>query len=177
MFIKNSYVIVIVAIFIGVIFWSYPLEAKDLKVKVIKACETCTLPAAPASCQSSKIHVDKAGTWTPEKDIRIHAVSIPEQTEVAIYTDIEISTADKMYLEEGHIFRVKYAGPGILREPACEVSFLGSNITTTNIVFPKGYWIEVKKGKSIYVHVDIINWTPYEIDPMAQDVYIYYTEK
>jgi hypothetical protein len=80
-----------------------------------------------------------------------------------------------MYLPYGHIFRVKYAGPGIIRNPPCESSFVGSNITTTNIVFPSGYWISVKEGKPIYVHMDIINWSPYVINPMTQDVYIYYT--
>lgn len=151
-------------------------ESNDLKVKVLKACETCTLPEAPGPCQSSKQHWDQAATWIPEMNIRIHAVSIPEQTEVSIYTDIEVSTAPQMYLQDGHIFRVKYAGPGLLRDPPCESSFLGSNITTTNIVFPSGYWISVKKDVPIYVHMDVINWTPFEINPMTQDVYIYYTE-
>ena len=152
------------------------LGAIELKVKVLKACEECVLPAAPGPCQSTKVHWDKAATWNPTGNIRIHAVSIPEQTEIAIYTDIEVSTAPAMYLPYGHIFRVKYAGPGVLRNPACESSFLGSNITTTNIVFPAGYWIRVEKGTPIYVHMDVINWTPYEIYPMAQDIYIYYTE-
>lgn len=153
-----------------------PLGAKNLKVKVLKACEECLLPAAPGPCQSSPpMHKDQAATWIPEKNIRIHAVSIPEQTEVSIYADIEVSTAPQMYLPYGHIFRVKYAGPGIIRNPPCESSFLGSNITTTNIVFPSGYWISVKRGKPIYVHMDIINWSPYVINPMTQDVYIYYT--
>jgi len=26
------------------------------------------------------------------------------------------------------------------------------------------------------VHMDVINWTPYAISPMTQDVYIYYSE-
>lgn len=151
-------------------------ESKDLKVKVIKACETCILPEAPGPCQSSILHQDQAATWIPEMNIKIHAVSIPEQTEVSIYTDIEVSTAPEMYLPYGHIFRVKYAGPGILRDPPCESSFLGSNITTTNIVFPAGYGISVMRDNPIYVHMDVINWTAFKIDPMTQDVYIYYTE-
>jgi hypothetical protein len=150
--------------------------AADLKVKVLKACETCVLEAAPAPCQSSYLHVDRAATWVPEGTVRIQAVSIPEQTEVAIYTDIEVSTAAEMYLPEGHIFRVKYAGPGVLRAEPCAESFLGSNITTTNIVFPAGFAIEVAAGTPIYVHVDIKNWTSYRIEPMTQDVYVYYTE-
>jgi hypothetical protein len=81
-----------------------------------------------------------------------------------------------MYLLNGHIFRAKYAGPGILRDPPCEVSFLGSNITTTNIVFPEGTWIKVPRGTPVYVHMDVKNLSPFRIDHMTQDVYIYYTE-
>lgn len=158
------------------ILGALPLEARDLKVKVLKACQDCLLPAAPASCQSTLFHRDRAATWIPEKNILIHAVSIPEETEVSIYTDIEVSTSPQMYMLEGHIFRVKYAGPGILRDPPCPQSFLGSNITTTNIVFPSGHWIRVKAGTPIYVHMDVRNWSPFEINPMAQDVYIYYSE-
>ena len=150
--------------------------AADLKVKVIKACPDCVLPAAPQACTSASMHWDRAGTWRPEKSIRIHAVNIPEQSEIALYTDIEVSTAPEMYLLTGHIFRAKYAGPGILRDPPCEVSFLGSNVTTTNIVFPAGYWIRVPARTPIYVHMDVKNWSPYRIDHMTQDVYVYYTE-
>ena len=104
--------------------------ATDLKVKVLKACPTCTLPAAEP-CVSAKFHKDRAATWTPAKTIRIHAVNIPEQSEVTLYTDIEVSTSAEMYLLQGHIFRAKYAGPGILRNPACDISFAGSNVTLT----------------------------------------------
>jgi hypothetical protein len=149
--------------------------ATELKVKVLKACPDCALPAAPA-CASVKAHWDRAATWVPPRTIRIHAVNIPEQSEVTLYTDIEVSTAREMYLLQGHIFRAKYAGPGILRQPACEISFAGSNVTTTNIAFPAGTWITVPAGKPIYVHMDVINWTPYAISPMTQDVYIYYSE-
>ncbi len=114
--------------------------------------------------------------WVPSENIKIQAVSIPEQTEISIYTDIEVSTAPEMYLPDGHIFRVKYAGPGILRNPACSESFTGSNITTTNIVFPPGYWIEVKAGQTVYVHMDVKNWSPYQIDHMTQDIYVYYSD-
>ena len=149
-------------------------EAADLKVKVLKACEDCQLPSAPAPCQSASRHWDQAATWVPTENIRIQAVSIPEQTEISIYTDIEVSTAPQMYLPEGHIFRVKYAGPGILRDPPCPQSFLGSNITTTNIVFPFGSWISVPAGTPVYVHMDVKNWSPFQIDHMTQDIYIYY---
>ena len=150
--------------------------AKNLKVKVLKACETCELPPAPAPCNSVVFHKDQAAIWVPDMDVRIHSVSIPEQSEITLYTDIEVSTAPEMYLPEGHIFRVKYAGPAIQREPACEVTFAGSNITNTNINFAP-HWIKVKAGTPIYVHMDVINWTPYTINPMTQDVYLYYTVK
>lgn len=151
------------------------VAATELKVKVLKACPACSLPAAEP-CASVKFHQDRAAMWKPTKTIRIHAVNIPEQSEVTLYTDIEVSTAPEMYLLQGHIFRAKYAGPGILRNPACDISFAGSNITTTNIVFPAGYWITVPAQTPIYVHMDVINWTPYAISPMTQDVYIYYSE-
>jgi hypothetical protein len=154
------------------------LAAGSLSVKVLKACSDCVLPAAPEPCKSAEMHKAQAGTWTPTKNIRIYAVSIPEQSDIAIYTDIEVTTAPKMYLPEGHIFRVKYAGPGILRDPPCPrgQSYLGSNITTTNIAFPSGSWISIRAGTPIYVHMDVKNWSPQQIERMAQDVYIYYSE-
>lgn len=154
-----------------------PSEAGNLKVKVLKACPDCVLPAAPEPCKAAAMHHERAATWTPEKNIRILAVSIPEQSDVAIYTDIEVTTAPKMYLPEGHIFRVKYAGPGILRDKPCpRGQHLGSNITTTNIAFPSGSWISVRGGTPIHVHMDVKNWSPLEIQRMTQDVYIYYSD-
>jgi hypothetical protein len=163
------------AVFLVLVLTPALAMATDLKVKVLKACPSCALPAAEP-CASVKFHRDRAAMWTPAKTIRIHAVNIPEQSEVTLYTDIEVSTAPEMYLLQGHIFRAKYAGPGILRNPACAISFAGSNVTTTNIVFPAGYWITVSAGTPIYVHLDVVNWTPYAIAPMTQDVYIYYSE-
>ena len=155
------------------------VEAGSLKVKVMKACPECVLPAAPGPCQSASMHQEKAATWLPEKDVRIHAVSIPEQSDIAIYTDIELTTAPKMYLPDGHIFRVKYAGPGILRDSSCArgASYVGSNVTTTNITFPSGWWILVPAGTPVYVHMDVKNWSPIAIERMTQDVYIYYTDE
>lgn len=166
----------IVCLTLIALIYTTPADAKSLKVKVIKACENCQLPSAPGPCQSVSRHWDQAAMWVPSENIRIQAVSIPEQTEISIYTDIEVSTAPEMYLLDGHIFRVKYAGPGILRNPACSESYIGSNITTTNIVFPTGYWIEVKAGQTVYVHMDVKNWSPYQIDHMTQDIYVYYSE-
>lgn len=166
-----------IILLLGLLGLTISVNADDLKVKVLKACPDCKLePAEP--CNSKVHHWDQATTWVPDKTIRIHAVNIPEQSEVAIYTDIEVSTALKMYSLDGHVFRAKYAGPGILRlgNVTCENTFLGSNITDTNIVFPSNHWIRVEAGTPIYVHMDVINWTPYTIHPMTQDVYIYYTD-
>jgi hypothetical protein len=151
--------------------------SSDIKVRVFKASQDCDLPAAPAACQSTPFHRDQAGSWTADKTIKIIGVNIPEQSEIAIYTDIEMTTAPQMYLTTGqHIFRVKYAGPSIVRNPPCPFSFSGSNITTTNMVFPSGYGITIAAGTPIYVHMDVKNWSPYEITPFAQDSYIYYIE-
>jgi hypothetical protein len=157
---------------------SLTAQSADLKVKVLKACPDCVLPAAPEPCKTAALRKAQAATWTPTKSIRIHAVSIPEQSDIAIYTDIEVSTAPKMYLPEGHIFRVKYAGPAILHDPPCpgRRGYAGSNVTTTNIAFPSGTWISVQAGTPIYVHLDVKNWTSLEIKRMTQDVYIYYSE-
>ena len=148
----------------------------NIKVQVIKACQDCDLPPSPGPCRTTVFHRDQAATWMPDRSVKIIGVSIPEQSEITLYTDIEVTTAPVMYLPQGHIFRVKYAGPGILRNPPCEASFSGSNITTTNIVFPSGYGIAIGSGTPVYVHMDVINWAPYEINPMAQDVYVYYVD-
>lgn len=145
-----------------------------IQTRVLKACERCALPAA-LPCASIVRHWDKAATWIPDRNIRIHGVSIAENSEVALYIDIEVSTAPLMYLTYGHIFRMKYAGPGILRDPPCDVSFSGSNNTATNIMFPKGSYMPIAAWTPIYVHIDAVNWTPYDINPMSQDVTIYYS--
>ncbi len=28
----------------------------------------------------------------------------------------------------------------------------------------------------VYVHMDVKNWSPRKVDPMAQDAYVYYVE-
>ena len=150
------------------------MKDKDLHVKVMKAGRDLRLPKA-TNDGPAKIHVDKAAEWIVPQAIRIHAVSIPEQSEISIYADIEVSTAPEMYMTEGHIFRTKYAGPSIQKYPPAKISFAGSNITTTNIAFPSGVSILIKEKQTIYVHLDIINHSPYDIDHMTQDAYIYYT--
>ena len=150
------------------------MEDSKLYVKAIKA--GCNLRLAKAESESPcKVHLDRAGEWVMSDAIRIHAVSIPEQSEISIYADIEVSTASKMYMERGHIFRVKYAGPAIQQTPPAAVYFSGSNITTTNITFPSGTSIHIGRSQTIYVHLDLVNHSPYDVDPMTQDVYIYYT--
>ena len=150
-----------------------PLD-RDLLVRVMKAGRDLRLPAANDD-GPGRTHLDGAAAWKVPGEIRIHAVSIPEQSEVALYTDIEVSTATEMYMEQGHIFRMKYAGPSLRRNPPSPVSFSGSNITTTNIVFPAGLSIPIRAGEVIQVHLDVINHSPYEIFPMTQDVYLYYS--
>lgn len=149
-------------------------QQSSLLVKVLKAGRNLKLPQARDG-RPTIIHLDKAAEWVPDCAIWIHAVSIPEQSEVSVYADIEVSTAQEMYAEIGHIFRVKYAGPGLLRNPADKCSYLGSNVSTTNIVFPAGLAIHVEKGTAIYVHLDLRNKSDYDIYPMSQDIYIYYT--
>jgi hypothetical protein len=155
------------------------MKERDLHVKVMKAGRNLRLPKAEilqnGEYSPTKIHLDKAAEWVVPQAIRIHSVSIPEQSEVSIYADIEVSKAQEMYMEKGHIFRVKYAGPSIQRHPPAAVYFSGSNITTTNIVFPRGISIPISHGESIFVHLDIVNHSPYDVDPMAQDVYLYYS--
>lgn len=147
-------------------------ETIALETHVIKACSTCVLPAAPA-CDSVKRHWDRAGSWLPYGAIFIHGVRIAENTEITLYVDIEVSTKPVMYEEQ--IFRVKYAGPGILRNPPCPVSYVGSNITNTQMFLPAGTGIYIPAGVPVYVHMDVINWSPVDVYPMAQDVVIYFT--
>jgi hypothetical protein len=142
-------------------------EIEPLSVAVIKS--TTGLCARGALC-----HRAKAGSWTPETDVAILAASIPEQVDVDLYVDIEISTGEEMYLTAGHIFRVKYAGPGLLSYGASSGStYLGSNVTTTNITFPSGYGIRVPRGTPIYVHLDVRNESLIDVK-VDQDAYLYY---
>ncbi len=87
------YSLAIVSVLVALLLPS-AVSAAKLLVNVLKACPDCRLPAAPA-CTSVKEHWDRAATWTPEETVRIHAVSIPEQAEIALYTDIEVSTAPR----------------------------------------------------------------------------------
>jgi hypothetical protein len=173
---RNAFGACLFALVVMLLVSPPPAWPQALRTKVLKACPSCELPPA-APCESKTMHWDRAASWTLDRPIRIHAVSIPEQSEVTLYTDIEVSTANVMYLEDGHIFRVKYAGPGIFLSSPCQRSFAGSNVTTTNITFPQGTGIDLAAGAVVYVHMDVINWTPFTINPMTQDVYIYYSDR
>lgn len=150
------------------------MDDRDIHVKVIKAETSLRLPSETDGTPG-KVHMDRAGEWLVEKDVRVHAVSIPEQSEISIYADIEVSTSPEMYLEKGHIFRAKYAGPAIQGGPEAGPRFAGSNITNTNIVFPSGTSIGLKAEQRVFVHLDLINHSPFVIEPMTQDVYVYYS--
>jgi hypothetical protein len=142
-------------------------ELKPLSVAVIKS----TAGVCP---RGQTCHVARAGQWTPKEKVAIVAASIPEQTDVDLYADIEISTAPEMYLTTGHIFRAKYAGPRLFDYGASSGNtYLGSNVTTTNISFPSGYGIVVPAGTPVYVHLDVRNQSLIDVD-FDQDCYLYY---
>lgn len=147
----------------------------ELRVKIIKACEECVLPAASINGAIKK-EWPRAGVWIPDRDIRIWLVSIAEQSEIAIYADIEVSRSPDMLTpkDDMQIFRYKYAGPTVRKNPPSPVEYSGSNTTTSNINFSPN-WISVKAGKPIWVHMEIYNWSPQPIRNMSQDVAIYYT--
>jgi hypothetical protein len=146
----------------------------------IQPISTTVIKSTTGLCLRGKTcHVDKAGTWIPDRDVAIVAASIAEQVDVALYVDIEISTKPEMYQcneadATGCIFRTKYSGPGLYVYGATSGNtYLGSNVTTTNITFPSGYGIVVKKGVPIYVHLDVINGSLIDLK-VDQDAWLYY---
>lgn len=144
-----------------------PDAPRPLSVAVIKS--TTGVCARGSTC-----HVDRAGRWIPGQKVAIVAVSIPEQTDVDLYADIEVSTAPEMYQTAGHVFRVKYAGPRLFDYGASAGNtYLGSNVTTTNISFPSGYGVVVPAGTPVYVHLDVRNQSLIDIS-VDQDCYLYY---
>jgi len=146
---------------------------KPLQTAVIKA--TTGLCGKGLTC-----HKDRAGVFVPKTKIGIVSVSIAEQADVDLYVDIEISTKPEMYQcnevdATGCVFRVKYAGPGLYDYGASSGStYLGSNVTTTNLTFPAGYAIVVPAGTPIYVHLDVINSSLIDLK-VDQDAWLYYT--
>ncbi len=147
-------------------------EIEPLNTAVIKA--TTGLCLRGVWC-----HVDKAGVWVPKTKVAILSVSVAEQAEIALYVDIEVSTRPEMYQcagedANGCIFRMKYAGPGLYDYVWTSLStYLGSNITTTNISFPQGYGIVVPAGTPVYVHLDVRNQSLIDLR-VDQDAWLYY---
>lgn len=147
-------------------------EVTPLKTAVIKA--TTGLCNHGETC-----HKDRAGAWIPETKVAILAVSVAEQADIDLYTDLEVSTRPEMYQchgsnAEGCIFRMKYAGPGLMDYSAKSGStYLGSNITNTNMTFPPGYGIIVPAGTPIYVHLDVRNGSLIDLK-VDQDAWLYY---
>ena len=146
----------------------------------VKPLSTAVIKATTGHCFRGKTcHVDKAGVWVPRQDVAIMAVSIAEQVDVALYVDIEVSTKPEMYMcagddSAGCIFRMKYSGPGLYDYAAnTGNTYLGSNVTNTNITFPAGYGIVVKSGIPVYVHLDVRNGSLIDLK-VDQDAWLYY---
>lgn len=152
-----------------------PSDKNHLHTKVIKACVDCILPSTEP-CGSIKKTWLKAGVWIPDRDIKIYHISIAEESEIALYADIEVSLSPFMLStdDDVQIFRYKYAGPAIQRNPPCPIEFSGSNTTDSSISFIP-YHFFVPKNTPIYVHMEVYNWTPWPIQGMTQDVTIAYT--
>jgi hypothetical protein len=146
----------------------------------IRPIATAVIKATTGLCHRGKTcHADKAGAWIPRRNIAIVAVSIAEQVDVALYVDIEVSTKPEMYQCDadngsGCIFRTKYSGPGLYDYGASSGNtYLGSNVTSTNITFPAGYGIVIKKGTPVYVHLDVRNGSLIDLK-VDQDAWLYY---
>lgn len=148
--------------------------------EAIRPLSTAVIKATTGLCNRGVwCHVDKAGVWVPKTKVAILAVSVAEQAEIALYTDLEVSTRPEMYQcagddSNGCIFRMKYAGPGLYDYGANSGStYLGSNITTTSLTFPPGYGILVPAGTPIYVHLDVRNQSLIDLK-VDQDAWLYY---
>jgi hypothetical protein len=146
----------------------------------IRPLSTAVIKATTGLCRRGAIcHVDKAGVWVPQTRVAILSVSAAEQAEVALYVDLEISTRPEMYQcagndSSGCIFRMKYAGPGLFVYGANQGNtYLGSNVTNTNISFPTGYGIVVPAGTPVYVHLDVRNQSLIDMK-VDQDAWVYY---
>jgi len=147
----------------------------------IKPLSTAVIKATAGICLKGKTcHKDRAGTWVPKTKVAILAVSIAEDVDVDAYFDVELSTKPEMYQcnevdSTGCIFRIKYSGPGLFSYGATSGNtYLGSNITSTNLSFPAGYGIIVPAGTPVYVHLDVINESLIDLH-LDQDAWIYYT--
>jgi hypothetical protein len=146
----------------------------------IQPLSTAVIKATTGLCLRGKTcHVNRAGTWTPDRDVAIVAVSVAEQVDVALYVDIEVSTKPEMYQcnetnADGCIFRVKYSGPGLyVYDANAGNTYLGSNVTNTNMTFPAGTGIVIRKGAPVYVHLDVRNGSLIDLK-VDQDAWLYY---
>jgi hypothetical protein len=146
----------------------------------LEPIETAVIKATAGLCGRGQVcHVDRAGAWVPKTRVGIVAVSIAEQADVDLYVDAEISTKAEMYQcnaedATGCVFRMKYAGPGLYDYGARSGStYLGSNVTTTNISFPSGYAIVVEAGTPVYLHLDVVNSSLIDL-AVDQDAWIYF---
>ncbi len=146
----------------------------------VKPLSTAVIKSTTGMCLKGKTcHRAQAGVWVPPQKIAILAVSLAEQTDLALYVDIEVSTRPQMYMcsgtdSQGCISRAKYVGPGLFSYGATSGStYLGSNITNTYTAFPPGYGIIVDKGTPIYVHLDVRNGSLIDI-VVDQDAWLYY---
>ncbi|HUZ92498.1 MAG TPA: hypothetical protein VNG29_00675 [Candidatus Paceibacterota bacterium] len=152
-------------------------RSKDtLHTKVIKAGKGWNIRKASPGKSVHQTRL-RAGKWIPERDIRILHILIAEQSEIALYVDIEVSLNPCMLRadRDEQLFRYKYAGPAVQWDAPLRAQYAGSN--TTNSVIDLAPGIVVKKGTPIYVHLDVINWSPIGIKGMLQDVTLYFLEE
>jgi hypothetical protein len=147
---------------------------------LITPLKTAVIKSTTGICYKGKTcHVDQAGAWIPKTKVAIMSVSAAEQADVNLYVDLEISSKPEMYMCNekdgiGCIFRMKYVGPGLYTYGADSGStYLGSNITNTNITFPSGYGIVINANVPVYVHLDVRNGSLIDLT-VDQDVWIYY---
>ena len=158
-----------------------PASGSAQPEELLKPLQTAVIKATAGTCLRGKTcHRDKAGVWVPKTKVGIVSASIAEQADVDVYVDIEISTKPEMYQcsdvdATGCVFRIKYAGPGLFSYGSTQGStYLGSNITSTNITFPAGYAIIIPAGTPVYLHLDVINDSLIDLK-VDQDAWIYYT--
>ena len=152
------------------------MRKKSLHTKVIKAGFGFNILAAKRNKQVNEIR-HKAGEWIPDRDIRIMHILIAEQSEIALYVDIEISLNPRMLRadEDEQLFRYKYAGPAVQWHPPLRAQYAGSNTTNSVISLAPGF--VVKRGTPIYVHLNVINWSHIGINGMMQDVLLYFLDE
>lgn len=147
---------------------------------VLQPLHTAVIKATTGLCVRGQVcRAHRAGAWVPQTRVGIVAASIAEQADVDLYVDAEISTKPEMYQCNGEdgagcVFRAKYVGPGLYDYGASTGStYLGSNVTTTNITFPAGYAIVVEAGTPVYLHLDVINGSLIDLS-VDQDAWVYY---